>query len=209
MIHPVQRLTAPLTVEDGWTLAKLHRESIPDGFLTSLGLGVLRELYLGFASSAHATIHVSREEGRIVGFIACAEDTGAVYRDVLRRRGVNLAWRAAALLLSPKRLWRATETLFYPSRGGFEDLPRAEVLNFCVRSELRGGGHGRALFETAMRELADRGVRAVRIVTGASQDRAQRFYRAARCEEWGAAEVHVGSGSVVFIHRPLVVTNAE
>jgi ribosomal protein S18 acetylase RimI-like enzyme len=200
--HAIERLDAGAPWADCDACAALHLEEIPSGFLSTLGRPVLAELYAGLARSRRAVLLVARDPKQgIVGLICGAEDTGAVYRDVARSRGPRLALRLIPSLMSVRRMIGMAETLRYPGRTTSRSLPRAEVLNFCVRRACSGLGLGRQLFGALTQELGARGVRELRIVTGVNQHAAQRFYARAGAEYACDLQVHRGSPERAFVYR--------
>jgi ribosomal protein S18 acetylase RimI-like enzyme len=200
--YAIERVGAGAAWADCDACAAIHLEEISSGFLSTLGRPVLRELYAGLAGSPRAVLLVARDpkEG-IVGLICGAEDTRAVYRDVVASRGVRLACRLIPRLLSVRRAIGMAETLFYPSRPLPRRLPKAEILNFCVLHGHAGRGLGQKLFDTLTREMAERGVQELRIVTGVEQHAAQRFYRRAGAEYAFDLQVHRGSPERAFVYR--------
>ena len=74
-------------------IAALHAERIAEGFLVSLGPAFLRRLYRRILRAPGAFVIVADEAvavgpNRVCGFIAVAEDTGALYREFLLRDGI-------------------------------------------------------------------------------------------------------------------------
>ncbi len=179
-------------------IARLHAEEISEGFLTSLGVPLLSRLYRAIACSPHAFILVAGGDGHIVGFLCGSTDTGEVYRHVLTRSWPHILPKLAGRVFrwtTVKRLW---ETIRYPSRTPSPDLPSAEILNFCVTGRLQRSGVGRRLFAVMESEFSRRGVREIRIVTGAQQLSAIHFYEKIGAEPAGSIEVHSQSESRLF-----------
>lgn len=179
-------------------LARLHAEEISEGFLTSLGTGMLVRLYRAIGRSPHAFIITAGNEGHIDGFLCASVDTRRVYRDVLVHGWARLLPVLACRLLTWRTVRRCLETLRYPSRVQAPDLPAAEILNFCVRHDLQRSGIGRRLFSAMEAEFIRRGIRQIRIVTGANQQSAIRFYEKLGAEPVGTIEVHARTESRLF-----------
>lgn len=179
-------------------LARLHREEIAGGFLTSLGDPFLQGLYKALAQSPSAVLFVATVDDRPCGFILGTTGTSQVYREGLRRLPWSAICRLAIKLVRFEVMRKAWETLCYPSRTSETQLPAAEILNFCVSSSSQGRGIGRQLFAHLMRELRMRGVDEVRIVTGASQTQAHRFYEKVGATLATTIEVHRDSDSLVY-----------
>ncbi len=168
-----------LTPADAAAVGELHRSAIATSFLASLGRGFSKYLYRGVLSSLSAFGFACRgEDGRVLGYIVCAESTSRVYKESLLRYGLLMAiwllprvWRISVI----QRLW---ETLRYPFELG-GDLPEAEVLSIAVSPEVHGRGIGTKLMQTALAELRRRGTTRVRVAVWAGNTAAIKFYE--RC----------------------------
>lgn len=168
-----------LTPADAAAVAELHRKAISTSFLANLGRGFAKHLYKGLLSSASAFgFACTGTEGRMLGYVACAESTSAVYRQALLRQGAMMAfwllpylWRSSVL----KHLW---ETLVYPAALP-GDLPNAEVLSIAVAAEAHGRGIGTSLMAAAFAEFRQRGIHHVKVAVGAENSSAIAFYQ--RC----------------------------
>jgi ribosomal protein S18 acetylase RimI-like enzyme len=169
----------PLGPKQAAAAAQLHRQGIDTGFLSSLGQSFLRQLYLAVPKCPAGFGYVWVEPGgQVLGFIACAESTGRLYKQALLRRGFQMAWPVGRFLFRPATLKRMIQTLRYPSQVGGE-LPAAEVLSIAVSSDARGKGVGKALMAAALKEFARRSVRQCKVAVGADNTNANEFYK--RC----------------------------
>lgn len=168
-----------LTLADAAAVAELHRKAISTSFLASLGRGFATHLYKGLLSSPSAFGFACKgTDGQLLGYVACAESTSAVYRQALIRHGAVMAfwllpclWRFSVLA----RLW---ETLVYPAALP-GDLPDAEVLSIAVAPEAHGRGIGTSLMAAAFAEFRQRGISHVKVAVGAENSLAIAFYQ--RC----------------------------
>ncbi len=182
-------------------MASLHEARITEGFLTSLGAGFLRRLYLRVVRSSDTAPYVAvRDDGEVVGFAAACCDVGALYRRFLLRDAVGATLAAAPKLLGAWR--RVLETLRYPAHD--DDLPAAEILAVAVVDEAGGRGVGRALVDAVVRDLTRRGVRAMKVVAGADNDAARALYLGSGFRAARSIEVHDGVTSVVYVRTAVV-----
>lgn len=182
---------------DARALARLHRSEMPDAFLPMLGKSFLRQLYRAIVSDRHAVALVAEEEGRVVGFAAAVPSVRAFYRRFYRTRGPLAALVALPHVLSPHVIRRVLETARYPA--GVQGLPDAELLAIVVDGPYRARGLGRDLARRAVDDLAARGVDRVKVVVGADNAVANRFYRRIGFEPTARIEVHRGSPSDVLV----------
>jgi len=175
MAEPVR----PLEKRHAAAVAALHRLGIATGFLSSLGERFLRQMYAAVPSAPAGFGFVWEEtDGRVLGFVACAESTDRLYKQALLRRGVLMALALLPRCLRPSVIRRLWETLRYPSEVG-EDLPVAEVLSITVAEEARGRGIGSALVDAAFEEFRRRNISRVKVAAWAGNEAANRFYH--RC----------------------------
>ncbi len=190
------------TDADADVVARLHAERIADGFLTTLGAAFLRRLYRRVARSSRAFALVADEpvggdgEHRVCGFIAVAEDTGALYREFLLHDGVPAALSAiAGIARAPRSVW---ETARYGLRGG-SDAAGAEVLSTAVAADCDGRGIGTGLVRDAVRELHRRGVGSARVVTAVGNVAAVKAYEGGGFRVAGRDTVHRGTEQQLLV----------
>lgn len=170
-----------VTLKDGHAqaAAELHKNAIGTGFLSSLGPAFLCQLYRAIPScSAGFGFVWENPDGQILGFIACAESTGRLYKQSILRRGIPMALPLARFLFRPSVIRKLIQTLRYPSQVG-EDLPLAEVLSIAVSPDARGKGVGKALMSAALAEFRRRGISRVKVAVWAENEPANRLYQ--RC----------------------------
>jgi len=170
------------------TVARLHAEGIPDGFLVSLGPAFLRRLYARAIRSGRAEVLVATAaSGEVVGFVAVADDVRAFFTDFLVRDGVAAAFTAAAgVLRAPRSVF---ETLRYGGRVPAAG-PAAEILALAVDPGARGRGLGTALAAAAIAGVRSRGGERVRVLTAVGNDAAARAYTGAGMRRRGRDAVH-------------------
>ena len=166
----------PMRKDDAKAVAELHRLRIAAGFLSSLGPAFLRQIYAAIPSCPSGFGYVRDEgDGEVVGFIACAESTGRLYRQALLRRGLRMALPLARFIIRPSVIRRVWETLRYPSRAP-ASLPAAEMLSMAVAAGAARKGIGKALMTAALQEFARRGITRVKLAVGGNNPAAARFY---------------------------------
>ncbi len=180
----------------------MHRSELTQGFLSSLGDGALRVLFEHAASSRFSVLLVVKhtESREVVGFLLGTTDTGAFYKDFLRRYSLKALVVVGPKLFSLRRLLGVVETLLYPSRKEVQDLPAAELLDVAVAKSRQGTGLGRALFREFCTIFRERGLSAFKITTGESLPQAQRFYERLGAKKVSTLEVHKGQKTFVYIY---------
>ena len=167
----------PLTRRHARAVAALHQAGIQTGFLSSLGPLFLRQLYAAIGSCSAGFGYVRKEpDGKVLGFVACAESTGRLYKQAFLRRGLMMALPLIRFVFRPAVLKRIWETLRYPTETA-GDLPNAEVLSIVVSEDARGKGVGKALMEAAMDEFANRRIKQIRVAVWDGNESANKFYQ--------------------------------
>lgn len=181
-------------------IATVHIAEIPDGFLTSLGPAVLTDMYKTIAESEGSFIVACVTDDReILGFLAGSLGIRSLYREFLRLRGMRSMIRLGFALLSPSRMGRILETLRYStSDEDAKNLPRAEILNFCVARHGHRQGLGGQLMHASQDRFRSANIDRIRIVTGQSQLSAQSFYKKIGANYVCDVEIHSGTPSTMF-----------
>ena len=182
---------------DRAAIARLHRESLPEGFLPSLGDPFLRRLYRALATDEDAICCVAENGAGIVGFVAATRSVGRTYRRFALRHGVVAGIAAAPRLLRPGVARRAIETARYPSNG--THLPEAELLSIAVAPAWRKRGVGEMLTADLIRRLGERGDRELKVVVASDNEPANRFYARLGFTPATQVEVHRGTSSNVLV----------
>jgi ribosomal protein S18 acetylase RimI-like enzyme len=193
----------PAGPEDAAAMARLHTAGMPDAFLPTLGQRFLARLYRALVADPQAVALVAEAPAGVVGFAAGVTSVSAFYRRFARSHGPAAALAAAPRLARPSVLRRLLETVRYPAaaNGDGGRLPDAELLSIAVAPEFRVGGTGRALVDGVLAGLAQRGADEVKVVVGAANGGANRFYAKVGFHHAGQLTVHTGMPSNVWI-RP-------
>ena len=162
--------------EDAGAAADLHIEGQPDTFLTSLGRSFLVALYSQMALSPHCFGYVAVDGDEVIGVVTGTVDSGAVFKELVLRRGVKLALPVlGSILRRPSLIPRVVETLLYPSQT--EVAPgEAEMLYLAARADRRGEGIGRALYWAFVEGLWERGYQRMGLCVDTGNEQAVRFH---------------------------------
>lgn len=170
----------PMTKEDFLDIARLHKESIPGGFLSSLGMTFLSRLYQGIARNPGSCVIVERgPDGKVAGFVCGALSVKKCYQQVLLRGFLSLGLPIALKLLRPAVIKRVWETLRYPGKKPENTASAdAELLSIAVSDLARGQGVGKKLVCELEKWFVDKGYRdAYKVVTFAEDARSNGFYK--------------------------------
>lgn len=189
-----------LSQDDYQQVAQIHSQGIRDGFLSSLGDSFLALLYESIDRSENSVLVVAKEGGRVVGFVAGTVALGEVYR-IMLRSWWRLFLAMIPALVSPKKIFKIFETLFFSSKSPAEyvNIPKAELLSIAVRQDCRGKGYAETLFQSLRDYFKASHQHSFKIVVGDALVPAHRFYKRMGALPVAAVEVHRGSGSTVYV----------
>lgn len=181
-------------------VAEAHAKGIFKGFLSTLGVSFLALLYEAIDKSDDSVLLVERANGRVVGFVAGTRSIGGVYR-VMLHSWPRLVVALFPVLFSPRKLRRVIETVLFSRGGGqaSDGLPPHELLSISVLKDFRGRGIAEKLFHGLVDHFFEQGVNSFKIVVGDPLEPAHRFYTRMGAVPVARAEVHAGSGSVIYI----------
>jgi ribosomal protein S18 acetylase RimI-like enzyme len=182
------------TDADAVAIARLHRDTMPEASLPRLGDPFLLRFHRSLIRDREAIVLVAVSDGRIVGFASGAPST--------RRFAMRFAPGTGSQPLDPPSgaLRRA-----FPDRG--VRSPRCLVGRWPGGRELiaavadrgrRGNGTGSALSAAVVEALRAGGCNHVRVLVGASNDRALALYRSLGFRDAREVETHRGVQSRVL-----------
>ncbi len=163
-----------LKVEHAPIAAEIHIEGQPGTFLTSLGQEFLTVLYAQMCASPWGFGCVALSDGQVVGLVAAAVNTSALFKEIIWRRWYRLVWPLTKQLWRhPSLLTNTLQTLSYPG----QEAAGAELLFIGVRARLRGQGLGRRLVEALGAECRARSISNLEVTVDVANQGANRFYR--------------------------------
>ena len=193
---------AEVSEDDIREVADLHRREIAQGFLSSLGRGILEMLFSVAAAGKQGILIAVKEAstGRACGFALGAYCTSAFYGEFLRKKTLAASIALAPRLFSLRTVRKILETLFYPVRNQPGNLPTAELLDIAVDKAHQGTGLAQELFSQFADNMGEHGVSTFKITTGESLRAAQRFYEKLGAKKAGSIEVHKGQKTYVYLY---------
>ena len=166
-----------MTDHEARAVARLHAESITEGFLSRLGPRFLAEIYRGVAHDAESHVWVADDQGVVGGFCAYSRRVGGMYKRILRARFLRLGIASLPRSLNFWVLREMLDTVRYPAKQAAQELPPAEILSIAVDASQRGTGVGRRLLEAALEQARQDGEPQIKVLAGAALDGANRFYQ--------------------------------
>lgn len=157
--------------------ASLHISGISTGFISSLGLNFVTELYKAVAEDENSFGYVAVENEEVLGFVAFSCDLGKLYKYVLKRKFFRFAPKIAMRMLSIATFKKVIANLLYPSKMKKMDLPDAELLSIVVAPEGRGKGLAGQLIEAGFDQCRKRGIDRVKVLVASENEPANKMYK--------------------------------
>ncbi len=153
---------------------RLHRRSLDQSFLTSLGEPFLQALYEGLLRQGSAFLVTARDGSRLVGFILASTATTRMLPLVMRSP-LRFLWSVlAAIVRHPETAARLVETYSYSRKTASVS---AELIAIAVQPDLRSQGIGRRLLAALDEAFVSRGVRTYKVTVHREMTDTNRFYR--------------------------------
>ncbi len=199
------------TTGDARRIAELHEELLGDSIFVRLGRPFLEGFYYSLlAEDDVAFAYVCEEDGSIIGFAAMAASHKRFYAQV-RKRFLRLGFAIMrSIVAKPTTVTAVCEAAGFMLRkdGLITCDAEGELLQIAVHPDYRARGPGgketpyfatkrvrvaQELFMRCMDELAARGIKDYRIMTGDANTSSNPFYARMGC-------VKVEGGVIVFGH---------
>jgi ribosomal protein S18 acetylase RimI-like enzyme len=190
----------PGTADDAAAAARLHAESITEGFLAGLGTPFLSHLYRRVVRTPESFLLVAEAEAEVVGFVAGSLDLRGLYRSFILHDGIRAAVSSLPRLLGA---WpRAWETLRHGVGAGPSPGAEGELLAIAVDRRWRRRRVGALLVDGFVAELDRRDVADARVVVGADNAAAIDLYQRAGFGPVERFELHRGTFSLLMRRPP-------
>jgi GNAT superfamily N-acetyltransferase len=177
-----------LTKNEFTTVARLHKNGIKKGFLSSLSDNFLKQLYFAISTTKGSIVFVSKDPNtqKVIGFIAGALDTRGMYLSLLFFHGWKFLIHLFPYAFQIKIFKKILETLFYPilqkkhrsNKNGQMNSSRycAELLSISVDENYQGRGIGKKLVNQLEIHFKNLGTHSYKVVTFSKDVNSNRFY---------------------------------
>jgi len=181
-------------------VARMHAQSINQGFLPTLGERFLALLYEAIDADPNCALFVEQIDGKVVGFVTGGRGMGSTYRQMLKR-WPRLALALLPVLFQPAKLKRVLEiVLFSRKQKPVPGCPRAELFSIAVADTVRGQGVAQRLYAQLAEWFRQDGEAAFCIVVGERLAPAHRFYQRMGARPMAQISVHEGQASTLYRH---------
>lgn len=143
------------TAEAVDAVVDIHMQTFTGFFLTFLGRGFLKTMYRAYCRYEKAGLLVAQDDGgKIIGFLAYAEDLSGLYKYMIRKELLAFAWYGAgAFLRKPGIFLRLVRAFLKPGESARKEA-YVELASIGVLPTQKGMGIGSKLID-ALKERVD------------------------------------------------------
>ena len=185
--------------DDALEIAKIHKTEIKKGFLSSLHISFLENLYSAIIESSVSFCVVAKEQDMVVGFISGVTDINKLYFYFLKKYFFQSVFLLFKKMFSLSYIKKIFETLLYPIKE--KKLPPAELLTMAVYSQFQGQGIVSKMFLEFILEMRKRDASIFKVLVGEELTSAIHFYEKNGFIFLKNTTVHGGKSSRVYIYK--------
>jgi ribosomal protein S18 acetylase RimI-like enzyme len=158
-------------------IANLHISCIYDGFLSSLGLNFLCQMYKAMDQSKECFIIVEVNGQCIIGFVSGGKGLSSIFK-ILLKHPFKLFNSLIPQLFNWKVFVGIIKTLFriFTSRDYKQKLPSNELFSIAVNPSYRRTGVAQVLYHKLCEEFRKRDINEFKIFVGNELQAANSFY---------------------------------
>ena len=180
----------------------IHLLTFEGFFLTFMGKGFLRQMYLSYLKHEASAILVAKEEDKILGFLAFSENLSGLYKYMIKHRLLQFAWYSfLAFLRKPRVFMRLVRAFLKPSESKREQR-YVELASIGVRPDAKSRGVGSALIDALKVEVNFESFAYITLETDAvDNEAANRFYQKNGFSAVREFETHEGRKMIEYRFR--------
>lgn len=158
-------------------IAKLHIQGIKAGFISSLGLNFVKELYKSIAQSESCFGFIEEENNVAVGYIAFTTNLSDLYKRIILKRLHRFIPLLLSKTFSIRTVKNIFETLFYYKKVKLLNLPNSELLSIVVCETHKGRGIAKRLIQEGIMECKKRNIKEIKVLVDKTNETANTLYR--------------------------------
>lgn len=128
-------------------IVEIHMNAFPNFFLTFLGKGFLKQLYLSYYEDSNSNIIICEKGNKIVGFVAYSGDYSGFYKRILRKRFFQFSYYSFLALLKQPSILKRLLTAFKKSEDVKKDEAYVELASIAVDVNMQHCGVGKKLID--------------------------------------------------------------
>ena len=180
-------------------VAKLHINSIKDGFLPSLGVKFLALLYRCIDEADFSTLIVKYKGAELIGFVSGTFGTSSLYKLMLAHP-IELTKALFMIIFNFKKIKKIIQIYNHITGKKRGKYPQAELLTLCVHPDYRRKGIANELYKKLSNFFNSKSIFEFVIVVGQSL-KANSFYINQGAKLKDTIQVHSKQNSNIFIQK--------
>lgn len=156
--------------------AMLHYSSIENSFLCDIGIFFIKKIYEGLIESEDCAGYIYLDNSEIVGFITGSKDMGKfINHIILKNFLVFTVYVGFKIFIKPYLMKNVFEALFSSKKRGIDNTT-AELVSIAVKSNQRGNGIGKKLFNELVVFFKENNISKFKVMVGKDNIGANKFY---------------------------------
>lgn len=134
-------------------IVNIHLATFKGFFLTFMGRGFLKQMYMAYTKHKQSNIFVALQEDQVVGFLAYSENMSGLYKHMIKRRLIPFAWYSlGAFFRKPKVFMRLIRAFLKPGESKREEK-YIELASIGVSPDAKAKGVGSQLINALKNEV--------------------------------------------------------
>ena len=126
-------------------IVDIHLNTFEGFFLTFMGKGFLKKMYLSYCDHEPSGLLVAEEEGKPLGFLAYSADMSGLYKHMIKKRLFSFAFYSmGAFFRKPKIFMRLIRAFLKPGESHREEA-YVELSSIGVSPHIKSQGVGSVL----------------------------------------------------------------
>ena len=128
-------------------IADIHMDTFVGFFLTFMGKGFLKQMYMSYCEHKDSGVLVAESCGKVIGFLAYSSDFSGLYKYMIKRRLIPLCWYSLhALLKQPSTFMHLVKVFLKPTEVKREEK-YVELASIGVEPNFKSQGIGSRLID--------------------------------------------------------------
>ena len=162
-------------------ITEIHLKTFEGFFLTFMGRGFLKQMYMSYLYHKNSNILVAVENNEVIGFLAYSSDLSGLYKDMIKKRLVSFMWYSfGAFCRKPKVFMRLLRAFLKP-REASRDEKYVELTSIGVNNDAKSKGVGSQLITALKKQIDMNEYEYITLETDAEENEiANHFYKKKR-----------------------------
>jgi len=183
---------------DASQIAKIHKEEIKKGFLSSLNNSFLVKFYEAIMDSEYGFCILYKQEKTVVGFVSGVTEIDSFYKYFLKNYFFSSVFALLSINFNFNIAKKIVENVFYPKKT--KNFPSAELLTMAVKKDFQGRGAGSQLLQKFIEEMKSRQIKIFKVLVGKKMIAAD-FYKKNGFELIEEIRLHDNETSLVLAYK--------